>query len=144
VTTDRGPDENRQKPTLTGPQETALTALVSGATVTEAAQRANVARPTVSEWVHHDPLFQAELRNRRAELWAAARAKLEAAGLRAVQTLTDLLGEEEPRVRLAAASRILAVLAMEAPEPRETTPQAVAQEWRRAESLGSLIAGLEA
>jgi hypothetical protein len=48
-------------------QELAIAALVTGSTVTEAAEQAAVSRETVSRWVHRDPDFIAELQNTRAE-----------------------------------------------------------------------------
>jgi transposase len=50
------------------PWRTGIEALASGSTVTEAAERAGVARETVSRWVQRDPEFIAELQNRRAEM----------------------------------------------------------------------------
>ena len=57
------PDETRR---LTARQQTALTQLLMGATITEAAQAAGVTRQTVSEWCNHHGAFQAELSERRS------------------------------------------------------------------------------
>ncbi len=51
--------------TISAAQSLAVEALASGSTVTEAAERAGVARETVSRWVHRDPELIAELQNRR-------------------------------------------------------------------------------
>ena len=49
-------------------QSLAAAALAGGSTVTEAAEKAGVARETVSRWLHRDAEFIAELQNFRAEL----------------------------------------------------------------------------
>jgi hypothetical protein len=67
---------------------------VGGGSVTKAAQEAGVARETVSRWIHHDPLFIAEMQNARAELARQTRCALEALGMRAVGVLTDALQNE--------------------------------------------------
>jgi len=65
---------------ISAAQSLAVEALASGSTVTEAAEKAGVARETVSRWVHRDPEFIAELQNRRAEMAAQVRCALEALG----------------------------------------------------------------
>ena len=45
----------------------AMEALVSGGSITKAATEAGVARETVSRWVHHDPVFLAQLHNVQSE-----------------------------------------------------------------------------
>ncbi len=76
---------------ISSSQMLAINALVSGSSVTRAAEAAGVARETVSRWVHRDPVFIAELQNTRAELAAQTRLGLEALGLWAVGTLRDAL-----------------------------------------------------
>ena len=68
-------------------QQTAITALVSGSTVTVAAGKAGVARETVSRWLHRDPAFMAELQNSRAEMAAQTRCALESLGMPSVAVL---------------------------------------------------------
>ena len=117
-------DDSQPKPTLNPRQHSALKALLSGSTVTEAADQVGVTRQTVSEWSHHDPDFAAELASRRAELWESIRARFEQATARAVEVLAELLDHEDPRIRLAAASRIVGAIAehrpKEAPEQGRT------------------------
>ena len=67
----------------------ALQALVSGGSITKAATEAGVARETVSRWVHHDPVFLAQLQNVRAGLAIQTRCALEALGMQAVGVLVD-------------------------------------------------------
>lgn len=61
--------KNTSKAELSPAQLSAVNLLATGATVTAAAESADVARQTVSEWLNHDPVFQASLNQRRAELW---------------------------------------------------------------------------
>ena len=103
-------DETRQKPTLSGPQHVALTALAAGSTVTAAAEAAGVSRQTVSDWLHHDAEFASELLSRREEQWAALRTRLELITTKAVATVAELLDHEDPRIQLAAVSRIFALV----------------------------------
>ncbi|MBI2943555.1 MAG: hypothetical protein HYY25_05095 [Candidatus Wallbacteria bacterium] len=129
------PDESRRKatPELTGPKEAALACLLSGGAATHAAAAAGVTRQTVSEWLNHDPVFASELQNRRAELWAEQRHRLEAARVSALDTLTALLFAPDWRARLAAATRLLDFWGPLPPAPGETTPEAVAEKWTDAE-----------
>ena len=103
-------DKTRQKPTLSGPQHVALTALAAGSTVTAAAEAANVSRQTASDWLHHDAEFATELLSHRDEQWAALRTRLELITSKAVATVAELLDHEDARIRLGAATRILALV----------------------------------
>ncbi len=108
-------DETQPKPTLNPRQHSALSALLSGSTVTEAADHVGVTRQTVSEWCHHDDLFSDELATRRAELWESIRTRFEQATAKAVDVLTELLNHDDPRIRLGAASRIVGAIAEHRP-----------------------------
>ena len=57
---------------LTLAQQSAVDLLASGKTDTEAAGLLKLARPTVTKWRLYDPLFQAALNERRAEIWGPA------------------------------------------------------------------------
>jgi hypothetical protein len=99
---------------------------VSGGSVTKAAKEAGVARETVSRWVHHDPVFLAQLQNVRAELAIQTRCALEALGLQAVGVLTDALQNQVVKPwRLRAAC---AVLKMVGADRAETMPATTAEE----------------
>jgi hypothetical protein len=129
------PDETGRKPTLSAPQEKALAALLEGATVTGAADAAGVTRQTVSGWQNHDAEFAAELQNRRAELWAGALARIEASIPAALDVLTGLLKDADPRLRLAAANRILAPVFLHPEDrvvPQPTTADALRRDRERA------------
>ena len=67
-------DENRH--VLTTAQQRALDLLATGATVKEAAEGAGVSRQTCSAWLNHNPWFQAELAQRREDLWSGAKDRL--------------------------------------------------------------------
>jgi hypothetical protein len=77
--------------TLTSAQAIAVAALVSGSTVTEAAEKAGVSRETVSKWVNHSPAFIAEIQNQRAEFTAALRCELMSLGKQAVNVIRETL-----------------------------------------------------
>ena len=104
----------------------ALQALVSGGSITKAAKEAGVARETVSRWVHHDPVFLAELQNVRAELAIQTRCALEALGMQAVGVLANAVQDQFVKPwRLKAAC---AVLKMVGADRAETMPATTAQE----------------
>jgi predicted transcriptional regulator len=54
----------------------AVDALVSGASITDAATAAGVRRETVSRWIHENPVFKAELNRRREEIRIERRVSL--------------------------------------------------------------------
>ena len=54
----------------------AVDALVSGASITDAAMAAGVRRETVSRWIHENPVFKAELNRRREEARIERRVSL--------------------------------------------------------------------
>src|SRR3954447_18561739 len=113
--------------TTTSPaQALALQALVSGGSITKAATEAGVARETVSRWVHHDPVFLAQLHNVRAELAIQTRCALEALGIQAVGVLVDAVQNQFVKPwRLKAAC---AVLKMVGADRADTMPATTAQE----------------
>jgi hypothetical protein len=112
--------------TISPAQSLALGVLVSGGSVTKAAKEAGVARETVSRWVHHDPVFIAEMQNARAELASQTRCALEALGMQAVGVLADAVGNQFVKPwRLRAAC---AVLKMIGADRAETMPMTTAEE----------------
>jgi hypothetical protein len=112
--------------TISPAQSAALGVLVSGGSVTKAAQQAGVARETVSRWLHHDPLFIAEMHNARAELASQTRCALEALGMQAVGVLVSAVQNEFVKPwRLKAAC---AVLKMIGADRAETMPRTTAEE----------------
>ncbi len=112
-------------------QALALGALVSGGSITKAAKEAGVARETVSRWVHHDPVFLAELQNVRSELALQTRCALEALGMRAVAVLADAIFKSvDDRVKQADRVAVL---------PITVEPCPADQRSRRGESVTQII-----
>jgi hypothetical protein len=107
---------------LSPAQSIAVAALVSGSTVSGAAEKAGVTRETVSRWVHRDPHFIAELQNTRAEIAAQTRCALESLGKRSVEVLRDAI--QKPVVyanKLKAACAVLKMLGVDRAETVATT-----------------------
>jgi AcrR family transcriptional regulator len=90
-------------------QAEVIAALMHGATVTDAAERANVDRTTFYLWLRSDSKFQAELDRARQEQTDAMRARLRGLAAMAVSTLEEMLTDMNvpPGVRLKAALAIL-------------------------------------
>lgn len=102
---------------LSSTQLTALEALLTGASVTEAAERAGVDRTTVSRWKNRDPEFMAALNARKRDVWERARSRLLAAVDEAVDTLVER-ASEDPWV----ADRLLQRAGVFAESPSEFGP----------------------
>src|SRR6516164_5092648 len=112
--------------TISPAQWLALQALVSGGSITNAAKEAGVARETVSRWVHHDPVFLAQLQNVRAELALQTRCALEALGMQAVGVLASAVQDQFVKPwRFKAAC---AVLKMIGAHRAATMPSTTAEE----------------
>jgi hypothetical protein len=90
--------------TLTPQQQTAVDLLASGRNIQETADQVQVARETVSGWLHHHCGFQAALNRRRQELWQDL-----VEGLRGLlpQALAVLARELEGETPLPAAIHVL-------------------------------------
>jgi hypothetical protein len=104
--------ENEQKRTktdvleLTPQQALAVDMLSSGRTITDVAAALALRRQTVSDWLNHNPMFQAELNARRQELWVAASDRLRTLADRAIGVLEECL-ESEGELRFKSAVQIL-------------------------------------
>jgi hypothetical protein len=94
---------------LSPAQHVAIGALMTGQTITDAAQASNVNRETVSRWLNHDAKFQAELGRQRAALHAAVDDRLRNLTGQALDTLESLMAVGSHDTRLKTA---LAVLSM--------------------------------
>jgi hypothetical protein len=88
---------------LTAHQHKALQALVTGASVTEAAAAAGVARGTVSRWINHDYDFHRALCELRSEIWNEVRDRLRAAQLTALSTLEARCSDPDEGLKAAVA-----------------------------------------
>jgi hypothetical protein len=108
--------------TISPAQLPALQALVSGGSITTAAKEAGVARETVSRWVHHDPVFFAELQNVRAELALQTRCALEALGIQAIGVLANAVQDQFVKPwRLRAACAVLKIVGANRAETMAST-----------------------
>jgi transposase len=91
--------------TLTPQQAVAVDTLVTGSTVTEAAETVKVSRQTVSGWLHHDAAFQAALNARRQELWTGHVERLRSLVPKAMDALE--VGVTDEKQGVVAAVHIL-------------------------------------
>lgn len=99
-------NKTRQKKTdcteLTTRQLTAISALLTAATVEGAARAAKVSRSQLYNWLS-EPVFKAELARRRAEVFSSSLERLKTLSGKAVDALADLLNDKgDPRTRLGA------------------------------------------
>ncbi len=78
-----------------------LTLLAQGETQSEAARQAGYSRRTVHRWLT-DPKFRDAVRHARDAMTESATGRLSATLDTAAKTLSDLLGNESPAIRLAA------------------------------------------
>ncbi|MCI0587259.1 MAG: hypothetical protein L0323_10510, partial [Planctomycetes bacterium] len=109
VPTDLAPLERAWRADYPPRTEFALSALLRGATVTDAAEAAGICRQTLSEWLHRDPEFAREYAERRREMFEGVRRGLEARVAEAVRTLGGLLRDDDPHVRVAACKVLVGV-----------------------------------
>jgi hypothetical protein len=99
--------QRQHKRGLTLPQLNAVDLLVSGKTDKETAELLNLSRTCITKWRLYDPVFQAALNRRRAEVWSGAIDKLRGLIPLALDTLAAELENTRSRNRLKAASEIL-------------------------------------
>jgi hypothetical protein len=92
---------------LTLPQQNAVDLLAAGRTDTEAAELLKLSRPCVTRWRLYDPVFQAALNVRRAEVWGAGLDRLRALIPKALDALGDALDSGHLPTRLKAAAALL-------------------------------------
>jgi hypothetical protein len=128
---------------LTLPQLNAIDLLVAGKTDKETAELLNLARTTVTKWRLYDPVFQAALNCRRAEVWSAGIDRLRALIPQALAALGEELEERDGPNRLKAAAEILklaqlpaAALTIGPTDPEEIVRRIVAE--RRKQAHGPL------
>lgn len=91
---------------LTPRQLQVIPHILASPTYEEAARRAEISSKQIHEWLQ-DPLFRKELSKRRAEAYNQALSTIQISSIKAVETLTSLLNDPDPRVRLNAADKIL-------------------------------------
>jgi hypothetical protein len=91
-------------PELSEQQQTACDLIVAGRTLQDVAEAVGVARPTVSRWMNHEPVFIAAVNARRQELWESTVDDLRGLIPQALQELKAELAGETP---LKAAIEIM-------------------------------------
>ena len=94
--------------TPTGKREvTVIAALAAGKTYAQAGRDAGLSRATVSRRMS-DPEFRATVQQARSQLLEQATGKAASVATRAIQTLSALLGPQNPKpIRLGAARAVL-------------------------------------
>jgi hypothetical protein len=81
--------------------------LAAGQTDQETADLLGLHRTTVAKWRLYDPVFQAALNRRRAEIWGAAADRLRSLIPKALDVLADALGTQTNYLDFKAAVAIL-------------------------------------
>jgi hypothetical protein len=134
--------DNSERWVLSPQQETAIDLLAVGKTVTQVSAEVGVARQTVSEWLNHQPGFQAAFNQRRQELWDAVSDRLRSLLPKAL----DVLDQAIDRGDLKAALEILksAMHRLQRPEGPTSAEEAhvAAKESENARQRRALIASL--
>jgi hypothetical protein len=97
--------QHSRTPTL--PQLSAIDLLAAGKTDQEAADLLNLHRTTVTKWRLYDPVFQAALNRRRAEVWGAAADRLRSLIPKALDALAAALEDPANPNRVKAAAELL-------------------------------------
>ena len=100
-------------PALPVPQERAIAALLTGASVTAAATKAGVARQTVHRWLSDDPAFIAAYNLARREVAEAVAQSLRVLSLQSVRVLRRTLASAKTptAVKVRAAVAVLKLAA---------------------------------
>jgi hypothetical protein len=100
-------------PALPVPQERAIAALLTGASVTAAAAKAGVARQTVHRWLSDDPAFIAAYNLARREIAEAVAQSLRVLSLQSVRVLRRTLTSSKTptAVKVQAAVAVLKMAA---------------------------------
>jgi hypothetical protein len=119
--------QHSRTPTL--PQLNAIDLLATGQNDTAAAKALNLDRTTVTKWRLYDPVFQAALNRRRAEIWSTGIDRLRSLIPKALDALADGLDCKHPPHRLKAAVELLKLVPL--PEGAltvgPTDPQAIVE-----------------
>src|SRR5262245_53469627 len=83
--------QRQHKRGLTMPQLSAIDVLVTGKTDKETAELLNLSRTCVTKWRLYDPVFQAALNRRRAEVWGSGIDRLRSLIPKALDVLAEAL-----------------------------------------------------
>ena len=137
----RNPQKSTEStPEIEPEQAEVITALIRGATITDATRRANVDRSTFYLWLKSDAAFEAELNRAKREQRDALRAQFRELAEVAMSTVRAMLTGPDvpPAVRLRAAIAVLqSVGTLEPEEIGETDPAAIRE--RRQFNLDGLL-----
>ncbi len=95
-----------QTNSLSPRQTAALPHIASEPTLADGARAARIARITLNRWMR-EPAFRAELERIRQNIADLAFTELQAATLKAVFRVVELLNHPDPNLRLKAAKTIL-------------------------------------
>ncbi len=108
----RSPQSSTDSTNLSSSKLFVVSALANGATVTDAAKRAQVDRSTIYNWIRADADFLAELNRAKREQMERLRGQLMELANDAFQTFRQVLTDSSTpaAVRLKAASTILQAL----------------------------------
>jgi hypothetical protein len=99
--------QRRPDRVLTEAQLGAIDLLADGKTNKETADLLNLSRTRIARWRLFDPVFQAALNRRRAEVWGASIDRLRSLTLKALDALAEELENKGSPHRLKAAGEIL-------------------------------------
>ena len=117
--------------------DTLLLALACGATIENAARKANVGMRTAYRRVA-DPEFQKQLKQVRTEMVQRATAMLSAAAMEGVKTMIELLGPTTPPAVRLGSARSIVELGVKLRESNELAERITALE----EQLGASDTGV--
>jgi hypothetical protein len=99
--------QHKRGPTLS--QMSAIDLLVSGKNDNETAELLSLSRTAVTKWRLYDPVFQAALNLRRAEVWGAGIDRLRSLIPKALDALAEEVESKESPNRLKAALEVLRI-----------------------------------
>ncbi len=99
--------QRQHKGGLTMPQLNAIDLLAGGKTDKQTAELLNLSRTCITKWRLYDPIFQAALNRRRAEVWSAGIDRLRSLIPVALDALAVELENPDSPHRLKAATEIL-------------------------------------
>lgn len=98
--------KSKENPPLTPRQLQVIPHILACSTYEQAAKLAKISPKQIHEWLLNST-FKRELSDRRREAYCHALFNLKTSSSKAVETLTSLLDDEDPRIRLTAADKIL-------------------------------------
>ena len=118
--------QHSRGPTM--PQLSAVDLLAAGKTDTETASLLGLSRTCVTKWRLYDPVFQAALNIRRAEVWGAAANRLQALIPKAIDVLAEELDDPDSPHRVRVALDLLRLVPPSAPEIGLAEPDEIVRE----------------